>query len=357
MKSINDLKIIHEFVKGKTQFLSNSNLCIESDYTKSQLFSTNKKLLAIIRVVNKTRSALVRQESEYCELLEEVLQKSSFIPIGTEKAGLITYEQHEIPLGYTLQYTQAVNVWEAWYPRQKQEIHDSRLDILMFFHKKWHPIKEITIEEDSLLLKTLYTEIKLDTQQQVVWICKSHQLIVDKNLNLMNGYYHQSVPGDNGNFSPSYSSNHYQENLLIQSHPNFTQASTTATVNQQKLTSFRGQDLKKQIPINVGNLALARNDLATEINLSSNEHHSHQALDENIVTPQPSGNNNMSNNLDNSNGCQVYCLNTHKKSTNIADKSYVLKLSDGKLYIKTALGEIVVEGSDYQFKINSNNPD
>ncbi len=358
MDTVNDLTIIQEFVKGKTQFLSNSNLCIEGDSTKSQLFSTSKKLLAIIRVVNKARSALVRQKSEYCEILEQVLQKNSFIPIGTEKSGLIAYEQHEIPLGYTLQYTQAVNVWKAWYPRQKQEIkYDSRLDILMFFHQKWHPIKEICLEQDQLLLKTLYSEINLDSQQQVVWVCKSHQLIVDQSSNLRDSYYQQSFPVENCSVYPSYSGNRYQKNLLIQKQHNSTKLAAKAAVTQQKLASVRAQHIENSTPATVENLALVQNNFATKINLSNNESCSNQSLDKNIVIPQPSGKNNMNNYVDNSNECQVYSLNSQNKSTDIGEKGYVLKLAEGRLYIQTAIGEIVVEGSDYQFKINPNNPD
>ncbi|MGB3204256.1 MAG: hypothetical protein WBB28_04645, partial [Crinalium sp.] len=268
--------------------------------------------------------------------------------------GLIAYEQHEIPLGYTLQYTQAVNVWEAWYPRQKQEIkHDSRLDILIFFHKKWHPIKEISIKQDLLLLKTLYSEINLDSQQQVVWLCKSHQLIVNKNSNFSKGYYQQSLPVENCRTYPSYSGNRYPPNLLIQNHHDFTQLAAKYAPNQQKLASIT-QHLE-HTPATVENLALAQDNFATDINLSPRESCSHQSLDENKVITQPCGNNNMDSNLDSSNECQVYCLNSPKKSTDIVDKSYVLKLAEGRLYIKTAIGEIVIEGSDYKFQINPNN--
>ncbi|HEY9691625.1 MAG TPA: hypothetical protein V6D15_05445 [Oculatellaceae cyanobacterium] len=360
MYTVNDLTIIQEFVKGKRQFLSNSNLCIEGDSTKSQLFSTSQKLIAIIRVVNNVRSALVRQKSEYCEILEQVLQKSRFIPISTEKEGLIAYEQHEIPLGYTLHYTQAVKVWEAWSPRQKQEIkHDSRLDILMFFHKKWHPIKEMSFEQDRLLLKTLYSQINLDSQQQVVWVCKSHQLIVNKNLNLIDNYYQQSLPAENGTVYPSYSENRYRKNFLTQENSNFIQSQAKAAVNQPKLEVVKVQQLEKPTPATnvVENLAFAQDNFATKIHLSPNESCSNQSLAENKVILQHSGNNKMDNNLDTSNECQVYCFNPKKKSNEIGDKSYVLKLSEGRLYIKTAIGEIVVEGSDYNFKINLNNPD
>ncbi|AFZ12878.1 hypothetical protein Cri9333_1999 [Crinalium epipsammum PCC 9333] len=356
MDTLNDLTIIHEFVKGKTQFLSNLNLCIEGDFTKSQLFSTSKKLLAIIRVVNKTRSALVRQKSEYCELLEQVLQKSSFIPIGTEKEGLIAYEQHEIPLGYTLQYTQAVNVWEAWYPRQTQQIHDSRLDILMFFQKKWHPIKEMSFEQDRLILKTLYSQINLDSEQQVAWVCKSHKLIVNKSSNLINGYYQKSLPVENCTVYPRYSENRSQKNLLIQKNNYFTQVPAKAAVNPPKLASVRAQHLEKHTPATVENLALAQNNFATEITLSSQESFYNQSSRENKLITQLFGNNNMDSHLDNSNECQVYSFNPVKKSTEIEDKNYVLKFADGRLYIQTEIGEIVIEGSDYQFKINPNNP-
>ncbi len=298
---LEDFPIIQSFVRGEITPLLNSNLRLEANSDISQLISRNGQLLALIKLVDKIRCAWVKQHSEYWELLNQILQQNSFVPLGkAEKPGLMAYEQHEIPVGYKMQYTSALNLWKAWFPRQ-QQFHQFGIpvDIFIFLQKQWQDIREIILHEGNIFVKLFCGEKFLHGEEKIVWISKSHQLIVDQTSGL-------------------------GKNL---------QKKTEYANNSKRLANSRHNNKIAEPP--------------TEL-LTNRTEYQLPKINQGLEAPI-----NLNNVLEFSPGWEVYSPSVpSSNSNNLAPEDFVVKFSQGRLYINTEIGQIIVEGSDYRFHIN-----
>jgi|GEM_PF-606256 len=310
MASLDDITILQKFVKGETTLLCNSNLQIESASAVSQLLAKNRKLIAIIKLVNNLKSAWVKQKSEYWELLDQVLRQDNFVPLGiAEKEGLMLYEQHEIPVGYKMHYTLALDVWKAWWSYQRgKKPSSTSIEILIFLKKKWSPIREVSFSDGILFIKTPVAEMTLHSDDQVVWLSKQHQAL-----------------------NP-------QASL---SHPLITAPENQASaLNPVVVSSPIGNSSAKSQPITAVN---------TEVAAMTRNHYpgNVQRIHQEVTTATT-----LDNVLQFSREWQAYASNAPQNLAEMPDQSQVVKFMQGRLYIQTAIGEIIVEGSDYRFRIN-----
>ncbi|MBD2739341.1 hypothetical protein H6H03_36720 [Nostoc paludosum FACHB-159] len=107
-------------------------------------------------------------------MINQGLAEYSYILKGEiDSRGFYQYEYCEIPKGYHMQCTKSVLLWRAWWKYRK---YTSRpgipLELLIRTRDSWYPIRDLIISDGLLYIKTLGSEIALDSNDLVTWLNK-----------------------------------------------------------------------------------------------------------------------------------------------------------------------------------------
>ncbi|HEY9749219.1 MAG TPA: hypothetical protein V6C63_11105 [Allocoleopsis sp.] len=303
MTLLDDIALIRQFVKGETTLAANQNLRVESAFNALQLLVKRRGVIATAQLNDgKVRAILARAESEYWGLLHQVAQEHGLMPADVQdQAGWMKYEGRPIPEGYQVNYTESRLLWKEWWVRSRQSPNRAiQLNLLIFVAKRqqWYPIREIICHEGTLYIKTLVAELVLLANDSVVWL-------------------NQMVPA--GNAAPSEPSAPPQpahsESRPAQLPRNHLASRTTAEPE--------GDRAQPVSPPAFDQNAWAK---ATTASVSS-------AV---AASPRsPAG------------------TPTHPSATATTAKLRgVVRVSQNRLYIQTAVGEVVVEGANMRFWLN-----
>jgi hypothetical protein len=76
MAALDDITLIKKFVDGEDILLANPNLRVEPAFDTVQLLAKTGELIATLKFVSKIRTALVRRESKYWDLVHQALHWS-----------------------------------------------------------------------------------------------------------------------------------------------------------------------------------------------------------------------------------------------------------------------------------------
>ena len=72
-----------------------------------------------------------------------------------------------------MQCTKSVFLWQAWWKYRKNTLQRGiPLDILIQTRDSWYPIKDLTISNGILYVKTLGSEIEIYADDLVIWLNK-----------------------------------------------------------------------------------------------------------------------------------------------------------------------------------------
>jgi len=172
MSCLDDATLIHKFILGEGELLSNPHLRVESAFDMVQLIAKKGGVVAVIKQNCQIASVLVNLSSPYLRLIHSVLLKYSFVPLGKlENKVFLKYEYHEVPAGYQINYTSAKTLWSKWYTQtyrsRKQAIE---LDILVLIRSAWYPIRNISYTPGEFFIETLVGESHLHNEDRVVWL-------------------------------------------------------------------------------------------------------------------------------------------------------------------------------------------
>ncbi len=185
MVMLDDLSLIEKFIKGEGELLSNPNFRVESTFKTDQLLSKNGTFVAVIADKNPVEAVSVNTASKYFILMDQVLLKHGFVPVGEiERAKLIQYEQHEIPAGYKVNYTSAKTLFKKWWTNKRAaNQHEIKLDLLILTRSKWYPIRHISFNPKTLFFKTLVEEIHVHNEDGMVWLSRITDHQAEENIN------------------------------------------------------------------------------------------------------------------------------------------------------------------------------
>ena len=168
---IDDKTLINQYIQGTTKLAFNQNLRIESISETIQLLTKKGFLLASINLANKSKVFLVRQNSNYLELINQVLLENSFIPTGKLENGLMRYEYYQIPVGYHINYTEVRYLWRLWRSQTNvRERNQTKLNLLIFSGNNFQKIQEMAFSRESVYVKTANNEIIVQSGDRVIWI-------------------------------------------------------------------------------------------------------------------------------------------------------------------------------------------
>jgi hypothetical protein len=377
MFPIDDITLIQRFISGENiDLLYNDNLQVEVTGGITQLLGKNKKIIALIKTVNKTKCALVRHNSEYWELLNNRLQEHNFIPLGeADIVGLIAYEYYEVPKGYKLNYTEAMALWKIWYPRHRHnENKGINLDILILVKNKWSSIRDIYLHEGTMFVNTLFEQISIHYHEQIIWISRIN-LPPLESVNLLLSQFPDVHPDAEYKLTEDttliqlsgqeIASPLMQERILAVDNnaeknaqeliEKVEEVEVIAVSEEETLEDFTIMDLTLEEQANnydhfedddIFALDMIEQteiqtpleqilDHALNFDVNREEDKSQEKLTEISTFELP-----------------IKQKETEPVTTNNMDVNSVVKFRNGKLYIVTAVGEIVVEGNNYSFSIN-----
>ncbi len=171
---LDDLTLIQRFVEGKASLECNPNLRVESTQDTIRLSTKKGAFLAAVKLAINIQSAFVRQESQYWEVISQILVEHSFMPTGVTEQGLMRYEHHAIPSGYEMKYTEARSLWKAWRTQPQQRSAQPVQNLLIHTPKGWQSVQAISISQELLFVETLADgqaeELMFHSSDRLVWL-------------------------------------------------------------------------------------------------------------------------------------------------------------------------------------------
>jgi hypothetical protein len=172
--TLDDETIVRRFARGKKRLVANHNLRIDYAHNSLQLSTPQDELIAIHKISDRLHYILVKKDSAYSELIQNLINEYQFIPIDmtTAERGFVRYQKYEIPEGYQLRYEPAEQLWQTWQENQQQLTIGLRLDILILAKSKWYRVQEMARTDDRLDLQTRLGLISFSLRDRIAWIAK-----------------------------------------------------------------------------------------------------------------------------------------------------------------------------------------
>lgn len=177
--TIDDIALIHQFLEGEDTPLSNGNLMIQANSDSIQLLATCEGVVATIQRVQYTPTISLYTESNYYELIREMLIERHFLPLSIDSqisSGFEQYRSYQIPNGYTMKYTFAKLLWREWrFTWNKQNSTRLRRGILLLIKNNWYPVQDIGFHQGFLILKTLVSSVTVQPDDRLIWLNQTHE--------------------------------------------------------------------------------------------------------------------------------------------------------------------------------------
>ncbi len=174
LEGLSDSTTIWRFAQGKKRLAGNHNLRINYAHNSLQLSTPNNELIAIHKVAEKLHYILIKKDSKYSQMIQNIISECKFIPIDTATAerGFMRYQKYDIPEGYNLRYEPASQLWQIWQEDRQQSIGGLQLDILILARSKWYRVQQMICTDDRLDLQTRLGLISLSLRDRIAWIAK-----------------------------------------------------------------------------------------------------------------------------------------------------------------------------------------
>mgnify|MGYP000400249515 CR=1 FL=1 len=184
-----ELEIIGYFVRGQKRSISSKNLKLEYTETSIRLSDCNSKLLGISKQVNQwQRKVLISNTSIYRATVVEILTDTGFITRQKSSHPEFTeYHYYQLPDGYTLNYTEAIELWKVWWNHKSYQLNSPcpPIDVLTFSKGNWYLVEDLQPSQSNFILKTVKGEIRIEPEEYVVWIDSRSTILDDPDSKLI----------------------------------------------------------------------------------------------------------------------------------------------------------------------------
>jgi hypothetical protein len=186
---LDDNQLIEKFVHGSNQLLSSQNLRLEVNGNLSQLMSRTGDSIAIMYLQNKPRTAIIKNSSNFAELINSSLIERDFVTIGdASRPGFTEYKHYVTPAGYRVWYTDPSILWKKWWPTER--FHNKQrfnMDILVSLKDNWYPVQDITVHGGTFTIKTIAGQLVLKRNNKVLWLAQIMQESEAANAEIQHG--------------------------------------------------------------------------------------------------------------------------------------------------------------------------
>jgi hypothetical protein len=184
---LDDETIIWRFARGKKRLVANHNLRIDYAHNSLQLSTPSNELIAIHKIAEKLHYVLIKKDSKYSKIIQDIIAECQFIPIDTATAerGFMRYQKYEIPPGYKLRYESADALWQTWQTDRQHSTIGLQLDILILARSKWYRVQQMICTDDRLDLQTRLGLISLSRRDRIAWISKLGDIPIPPQVDLV----------------------------------------------------------------------------------------------------------------------------------------------------------------------------
>jgi hypothetical protein len=172
---LDDISLIKEYIQGKNKLGFNNNLRVEPVGETIQLLTKKGILLASVNIASQFKIVLVRQNSNYWELINKILLENSLMPTGKLVNELMRYEYYSIPKGYHINYADANELWLFWQRNTQTTDTSRRLNLLVFNPDGWQPIRDIALSSETVFIKTYGSDITVHNCSRIAWLAPTRE--------------------------------------------------------------------------------------------------------------------------------------------------------------------------------------
>ncbi|MBD2346125.1 hypothetical protein [Anabaena subtropica] len=175
---LSNLELLQEFVAQSIQkqeiLLANATLQAQTAYKINQVIAKTEGVIATAQFTQTPIEFSVKATSSYWELMNEVLADNNYILTGEiDSRNCYKYQYCQIPKGYRMHCMKAVHLWRSWWKYRKNTLQlGIPLDLLIRTRSSWYPIRDLTISDGLLYIKTLGSEIAVHSNDLVIWLSK-----------------------------------------------------------------------------------------------------------------------------------------------------------------------------------------
>ncbi|MEH1930842.1 hypothetical protein [Nostoc sp.] len=175
---LSNLDLIREFVQNSIQkkevLLSNHSLTAQTVYNTNQLTAKSEGVIATVHLSSTLSEFLIYPKSSHWELINEALAEYGYLLKGeVDSHGLYEYQYCKVPKGYEMHCTKSVLLWRAWWKYRKYTLTlGIPLELLIRTRDSWYPIRDVIVSNGLVYIKTLGSEISLDSDDLVTWLSK-----------------------------------------------------------------------------------------------------------------------------------------------------------------------------------------
>ena len=183
---------VENVVAHRLTLLSNPELRLEPIAQSLQLLAKTEGLVATAQSVEAEQMISVRSKSAYWPQLHDILMLASFLPAQKSAiAGFYEYHQVKVPEGYQVNFTDSLDLLQAWWSYKKPGKPQDLMELLVFHRGLWYPIGAVNCDRGKLLLETLGQPIEIFPLDKLVWLQKQHSSLPQQPIQLS---VKQSVP-------------------------------------------------------------------------------------------------------------------------------------------------------------------
>jgi len=176
---LSNLDLMRAFVYNSIQqqevLLSNPSLTAQTVYKSNQVMAKTEGVIASTELTNTPSIFSINATSSHWEVMNEALADYSYILTGEiDQRGFYEYRYCQIPSGYKMHGTKSVQLWRAWWKYRKYAFQlGFSLELLIRTRNVWYPIRDLTISDGLLYIKTLGNEIAVHADDLVIWLSKT----------------------------------------------------------------------------------------------------------------------------------------------------------------------------------------
>ncbi|WP_096592584.1 hypothetical protein [Calothrix sp. NIES-2098] len=176
---LSNLDLMRVFVYSSIQkqevLLSNPFLTAQTVYKSNQVIAKIEGVIATSELSHAPSVFSVNATSSYWDVMNEVLADYSYLLTGEiDRRGFYEYRYCQVPNGYKMHSTKSVYLWRAWWKYRKYALQlGIPLELLIRTRNAWYPIRDLTISDGLLYIKTLGNEIAVHADDLVTWLSKT----------------------------------------------------------------------------------------------------------------------------------------------------------------------------------------
>lgn len=166
---------VDSVIAHRTTLLSNPDLRVEPIAQSLQLLAKTEGLVATAKPMGKVQMISVRSKSVYWPKLHDTLMQVNFLPAQqSTMAGFYEYHLVEVPEGYEVNFTDSLDMLQAWWSYTKKGKPQDLMEMLVFHRSLWYPIRALNCDRGTLQIETLGHPIELYPLDKLVWLQRQH---------------------------------------------------------------------------------------------------------------------------------------------------------------------------------------